>query len=190
MDTELSNRLPSGGDAGRPLLILDLDETLIHGTEEPLARPGDLQIGPFHVYLRPHAELFLVSVSEWYDTAVWSSASPAYVRAVVKRLFVEAPAPRFVWSSERCTMRLHPETGEHYWLKDLKKVRRAGYRLERVLALDDSPEKLARHYGNLVRVRPFTGSEDDTELTRLLRFLEQIRHQPNFRRVEKRFWRT
>lgn len=189
MGTDDSNHPLLVGDTVRPLLILDLDETLIYGTEQPLARPADLMAGPFHVYLRPHVEAFLATVSGWYDTAVWSSASPPYVRAIVTRLFADAPAPRFVWSSERCTMRLHAETREHYWLKDLKKVRRAGYRLERVLVLDDSPEKLERHYGNLVRVRPYLGADEDSALPRLLPFLEQIRHQPNFRRVEKRFWR-
>ena len=35
-----------------PLLILDLDETLIHATVNPLAYPADFQVFKYHVYLR------------------------------------------------------------------------------------------------------------------------------------------
>ncbi|MEM7315243.1 MAG: NIF family HAD-type phosphatase, partial [Planctomycetota bacterium] len=44
--------------ARRPLLILDLDETLIHGSEVRLHRVEDFVVGPFHVYKRPHLGKF------------------------------------------------------------------------------------------------------------------------------------
>ena len=55
--------------------------------------------------------------------------------------------------------------------------------------LDDSPEKLARHYGNHIRVRAFTGDAKDTELRDLLPFLNGLRSVENVRTVEKRHWR-
>ena len=40
-------------------------------------------------------------------------------------------------------------------IKNLNKVRRRGYRLERVIAVDDDPRKFVHSYGNLVAVHPY-----------------------------------
>jgi RNA polymerase II subunit A small phosphatase-like protein len=56
--------------------------------------------------------------------------------------------------------------------------------------IDDSPEKLGRHYGNHLQLRPFEGNPDDRELLDVLPFLEWIKDQPNFRVIEKRNWRN
>jgi hypothetical protein len=43
----------------KPLLILDLDETLIYGTETPLDRPEDFRVEPFYIYERPGGDNIL-----------------------------------------------------------------------------------------------------------------------------------
>jgi RNA polymerase II subunit A small phosphatase-like protein len=77
---------------------------------------------------------------------------------------------------------------EEIFVKDLAKVKRRGYALESVLAVDDSPEKLRRHYGNLVRVRPWEGEPTDDELRRLSEYLVELRGAANFRAIDKRGW--
>ncbi|QEH38192.1 NLI interacting factor-like phosphatase [Aquisphaera giovannonii] len=175
----------------RPLLILDLDETLAFATTE--ARPDlgvpDFRVGEFAVHRRPYLGEFLRTVASWYDLAVWSSASAPYVAGLVGRLFADGPALRFIWSSERCTRRYHPETQEYYWVKDLKKVKRAGFALERVLMIDDTPAKLERNYGNHLRVLPFEGQAGDVELRNLIPYLGFLRDVEDLRAVEKRDWR-
>jgi RNA polymerase II subunit A small phosphatase-like protein len=175
--------------AATQLLILDVDETLVYADEQPLARAADFVVGPFHVYRRPFLTDFLAAVTGWFDVAVWSSASDAYVQGIVAGVFGPENVLRFVWSCDRCTRRLDPDRNEHYYPKNLDKVRRLGYPLERVLMLDDSPEKLTRHYGNHVRIAPFTGDEADTELRDLLPFLDSLRAAANVRLIEKRHWR-
>ncbi len=173
----------------RQLLILDLDETLIYGSEKLLSRPADFRVGPFHVYRRPFLNEFIATAGEWFDLAVWSSASGGYVHGVVENVFGLPNALRFVWASDRCTQRYHAELQEYYFAKNLSKLRKIGFELERVLMIDDSPEKLAQHYGNHIRIAPFTGDESDDELQVLLPFLQSLRGVENVRRVEKRFWR-
>ncbi len=171
------------------LLILDIDETLLHSSEEPLACPCDFQVFSYYVHKRPHLDRFLTQVMEWFDVAVWSSSGESYAALVVRQVF-EAPARlKFVWARNRCTHHVDEETHEAYWRKDLKKVKRVGYALERVLVIDDSPEKHARSYGNLVRVTPFAGDPADTELADLLPVLDWLRTVENVRTVEKRDWR-
>ena len=78
---------------------------------------------------------------------------------------------------------------QYYWVKDLRKVRRLGYDLRRVIFIDDTARKLERSYGNLVRVRPFKGDPDDDELLHLARYLDRLDREENIRAVEKRYWR-
>lgn len=63
--------------ADRHLLILDLDETLIYATEEPLVHPCDFEVAPCCVYRRPFLAEFVEAAFAWFDVAVWSSASRA-----------------------------------------------------------------------------------------------------------------
>jgi carboxy-terminal domain RNA polymerase II polypeptide A small phosphatase len=92
--------------------------------------------------------------------------------------------------TDHCTRRLDPESGEHFWLKNLDKVERRGFDLARTLMLDDSPEKVGRHCGNHLRILPFTGSLPDSELNDVLPVLEWLRDVKNVRTDEKRDWRV
>lgn len=175
----------------RPLLILDIDETLIHGHEEPLDRPCEFRVGQYHIYERPHLCQFLHAVGELYDLACWSSATHGYLEIVVNTITKELHAPLlFVWDRSRCTRRTDFTLQEEYFLKDLQKVRKKGYDLERVLILEDEPRKVNRNYGNAIYVKPYLGDFDDDELPRLAVYLRSIANVPNFRDLEKRNWRS
>ncbi|MBN1673919.1 MAG: HAD family hydrolase [Kiritimatiellae bacterium] len=171
------------------LLILDLDETLIFGTERPLARPPDLRMPPYFVYGRPHLDRFLAYCFESFHVAVWSSASEDYVTGVVQRFFTRQEELVFVWSRGRCSCIYDAESGREYWLKNLRKVKRQGYPLEQVLMLDDDPDALRKNYGNHIPVMPFRGDPADDELPRLMRYLPTLADLPDVRTVEKRDWR-
>ncbi len=86
-------------------------------------------------------------------------------------------------------MRFDPEHQDYEWTKNLGKIKRRGYRLEQGLMVDDTPAKLAKHYGNLVRVKPFFGDLADQELFRLGEYLPTLAKASNVRKIEKRFWR-
>jgi RNA polymerase II subunit A small phosphatase-like protein len=172
------------------LLILDLDETLMHASEAPLGRPHDFLVAEYYVYKRPHVHDFLAFCRAHFAVAVWTSSTADYAVDVVRELFGNDYPLEFVWARDRCTPRYRPETGTSDWEKNLQKVRRRGYALERVIAVDDSPQKLVRSYGNLVRVRPFEGDPADGELPELARYLLRLRDVPNVRAVEKRNWRS
>jgi len=174
----------------RPLLILDLDETLIYGPETPLHRPADFVVGPFHIYRRPHVDAFLASAAAHYNLAIWSSASHGYVTQVAQVLAGVACEWQFVWSRTRCVPRMHPELMETQFIKDLKKVKRLGYDLDRVLIVDDTRHKVSRNYGNAIYVSPYEGGDDDNELRPLASYVNWLCSQANFRKIEKRGWRT
>jgi len=181
----------------RILLILDLDETLIYADEVALDRPADFGVYGYHVYRRPHLAEFLAAADQHFDLAVWSSASDAYVYAVVDRIFPDPSKLEFVWGRSRASLRrVGPDDTRFYdpwdhlhYVKPLTKVRRAGWNLGRVLIVDDTPEKCFRNYGNAIYPRPWTGEEDDSELRLLMRYLAALKDVPNVRNIEKRRWR-
>lgn len=172
------------------LLILDLDETLLWATQELPEAGFEFQVFGYFATKRPHLKVFLERTLSWFDIAVWTSSGEDYARQVVAEIFDDPAALKFIWTASRCTQRFDTESREPYTLKDLKKVRRRGYVLDRVLMIDDSPEKLGRNYGNHLQLTPFEGNPDDRELLDVLPFLEWIKDQPDFRAIEKRTWRN
>lgn len=174
----------------RPLLILDLDETLIWATDSDPGRQGDFRVAGYSVTKRPFLNEFLDYAFEDFDIAVWTSATGRYARPIVAEVFRGRARLKFVWLRHKCTPRLNPDTQQAFHLKDLRKVRRRGYDLERVLIVDDSPETARRNYGNLLQVAAFEGQADDRELADVIPFLRWIKDQPQFRSLEKRDWRT
>jgi len=125
-----------------------------------------------------------------YDVAIWSSASEDYVDGIARYLLPIVGEWKFSWSRGRCIQRLNPETFETDFIKDLRKVRRIGFDLNRTLIVDDTPRKVCRNYGNAIYVSPFEGSTDDTELLILERFVHSLHFLPDFRKLEKRGWRS
>lgn len=172
------------------LLILDVDETLLHATERPLDHKVDFRCGPYHVYRRPHVEAFLRRCAQQFRLAVWSSSTEDYLAGVLAQTVPRDVTLEFTWSRTRCVQRFDPEWHTHYYVKDLKKVKRLGFDLGRVLVVDDTPQKLERNYGNAIYIKPYVGSLTDDELPRLQRYLETLVDADDVRRVEKRDWHT
>ena len=172
----------------RKLLVLDLDETLIYATEAELARPSDHRVGHYFIYRRPHLREFLAHVAKRFEVAVWTASTRPYADAICEQIFEYEPS--FIWAKDRCTHRRNVEsdTWEHH--KSLGKIKRRGYDLAGVIAVDDTPEKYARSYGNLVRVSPFWGDLTDEELPYLASYLDTLAQVANVRAVEKRGWRS
>ena len=173
----------------RHLLVLDLDETLIHASEVELDRAADFRACGYHVYRRPHLAEFIDYALGRFEVGVWTSSGRRYADAIVAELF-PAQSLHFVWASERCSITRDWTTGEYLNRKPLKKLKRRGYRLEQVIAVDDTPSKHAYNYGNLVCVEEYLGANaGDDELLWLMRYLDRLSGEPNVRRIEKRRWR-
>jgi hypothetical protein len=86
----------------RKLLILDLDETLVHSTTRSTlyGSSPSMRLIPalrielclfqhpvlYYVYLRPHVKHFLASVWAWYDLAIYTASVREYADVVVDYL--------------------------------------------------------------------------------------------------------
>lgn len=173
----------------QPLLILDLDETLIYATETPLDRPEDFCVGQYYIYRRPHLSEFINYCFTRFDVALWTTATEDYAEEVAEKIGLLSSQLVFLWSLKKCTRRFYPELGQEVYVKKLSKVKKFNYALENVLMIDDSPEKMVDNYGNHIHIAPFEGDPRDEELLYLMKYLDSLKHEENYRQIDKRGWR-
>lgn len=185
----------------KTLLILDLDETLVYATEEALDYAPDFEVFGYSVYQRPFLLDFLHQVQPHFLLAAWSSASDDYVEAIVSQIFSEDFHLEFVWGRSRCSYKRNIQVDEygyfngdyfnHYhYTKPLKKLKRQGFDLNRILIVDDTPHKAKDNYGNVIYPKMFEGDQSDDELKYLGKYLLGLKDDKNVRRIEKRNWRN
>jgi len=171
------------------LFILDLDETLIYSTKSRLSYTEDFMVDEYYVYKRPGLDKFLDFISPNYDVAIWTSSTEDYAQEVVKNIFPLNYPLKFIYGRTKCTITFLTDHNEYVYAKNLLKLKKKNYSLEKILIVDDSPEKLRRNYGNHIRINPFSGSKEDIELSQLINYLDKIKSIKNVRNIEKRTWR-
>ena len=169
------------------LLVLDLDETLIHATNK-VVDSYDFKVGDFFVNKRRYLDEFLSFCNDNFDVIVWTSSTKNYAEEIIHNIFYDTNISLLL-TREDCVQFRDVNKDEIIWIKDLKKLKRKGYSLDNILVVDDSPEKLQRNYGNLIRVQAFFNEEDD-ELLLLTKYLKIIKKEKNFRKIDKRDWKN
>jgi RNA polymerase II subunit A small phosphatase-like protein len=183
------------------LVILDLDETLVHATDTPHDDQWHFEVFGYKVYRRPYLTEFLEGLREDFHVAVWSSASDDYVKAVTANIFPPDYDLKFTWGRSRCTHTPDYSRAEregtfgsfaHYdYVKPLDKLRKKfPFKRERMLIIDDTPRKSMHNYGNAIYPSEFKGQHDDDELMFLLRYLQRLKDLDDVRKREKRGWRN
>ena len=171
------------------LIIFDLDETLIHATQNDLGPKPYFKIDRYFVYERPYLQKFLVDISGHFSLGIWSSASDNYVNEIIKVIKPEYVDFVLVWERTKCTMKRNVLLDTYNYEKRLDKVKTKGYGLEKILIVDDSPTKSRTNYGNSIYIKEFTGDSNDNELKFLYDYLLTFKTVDNVRIIEKRGWR-
>ncbi|XP_072114585.1 CTD nuclear envelope phosphatase 1 isoform X2 [Mobula birostris] len=135
------------------VLVLDLDETLIHshhdGVLRPTVRPGtppdfilkvviDKHPVRFFVHKRPHVDFFLEVVSQWYELVVFTASMEIYGSAVADKLDNNRGILKRRYYRQHCTLELGS------YIKDLSVVHSD---LSSIVILDNSPGAYRSHPG-------------------------------------------
>lgn len=174
----------------RNLLVLDLDETLIHANRRSF-EGAELFTGEFYIAVRPGLEQFLRAVSKQYDLLVWSNNGMDYINQVLDHTWPDQSLRLVdIFSSAQCGGLVKNGQKTPYY-KDLKKVAKLHpvYSIDRIVGIDNLPDIYSQCYGNLIAVESFTGKPDN-ELELLTTYLLSIAEAPSLRKLEKRGWRS
>jgi carboxy-terminal domain RNA polymerase II polypeptide A small phosphatase len=176
-------------DKSDKLLILDLDETLIHATANQVDIQEDHRFDKYFIYKRPHLDNFLINISSHFTLGIWSSAGDEYVNEIVKLITPAQVQFELVWGRSKCSLKRDNTFDTYFFSKKLDKLKSKGFKLEKILIVDDSPEKASNNYGNAIYIKQYVGDKTDTELLLLNDYLLTLKDVENVRQIEKRNWR-
>lgn len=176
----------------RKVLVLDLDETLIHSHHDGVARPTvrfgtppdfilkvkiDRHPVRFFVHKRPHVDFFLDIVSQWYELVVFTASMEIYGAAVAEKLDNNRGILRRRYYRQHCT----PEMGSY--TKDLSAICSD---LASVFILDNSPGAYRAYPHNAIPIKSWFSDAGDTALLSLLPVLDALRFTQDVRSVLSR----
>lgn len=183
------------------LLILDMDETLLHtecfrdndyipegsyNFKFPLGAEDDETW--YFTIKRPFIDELMKYAFDNFKVAIWTAGGSDYASTVIEKCGIDVNKLEFFWTRERCTMKFDYMSQSNYGEKNLGKVKNLGWDLDRVLIVDDVRMTANNNYGNLIKISSYLNSSKDTELLKLISYLETIKDEPNYRTIEKRGW--
>lgn len=177
------------------LIILDLDETLIHCTPFEFENDYDFKIDKNRCRIRTGLTEFITKIAEHFELAIWSSAPDEYVQeisAIIKPTNIEF---KFIWGKSKCS--IDEESNDMYStgyddtnsIKDLRLVNSEfAYSLDNILIIDDTPQKARLNLKNLICTNKFTGDKSDDELKYLLTYLLNLKDLKNLTDKDHSNW--
>ena len=159
-------------------LALDLDETLVHCSVQPIPNPEltftvQFNGADYTVYVRtrPYMADFLRTVSQWYEVVIFTASQQVYADRLLDILDVGG------WVEHR-VFRDSCVCYEGNFLKDLTVL---GRDMRRVAIVDNSIQAFGFQVENGIPIESWFDDEADCELKKLLPFLERMKDAQDVR---------
>jgi len=173
---------PSSSSAGKICLLLDLDETLVHSSFQPV--PGadfhisvEIEMQKYEVYVskRPFVDEFLLEMGKHFEVVIFTASLPKYADPVLDLLDIHHVCEHRLFR-EHCTF-----TSGSY-VKDLSKV---GRELNRTLIIDNSAPSFRFHPDHSILCTSWFDDVNDTELRDIIPFLVKLSKEADVRSLLK-----
>lgn len=155
---------------GKPVLVLDLDETLIHSSVESKEGEHDFVVHDeehrqqFLVYKRPFVCLFLHTLAQFYELSVFTASYACYSDPIISLLDPYNVITKRVYNTS-----LTPIANGYE--KDLSAVSK-DHLPKRIIMVDNSPTACLTHHENLYVIDSFRAeTENDWCLIALIPLL-------------------
>lgn len=170
----------------RKILVLDLDETLIHSMSRSTSKASQivevhLKTLPvssmYYITKRPHCLEFLQTVAQWYELAIFTAGVQEYADPIIDLLERDLGFKCFKrrYYRHHCTA-----AGDGQFIKDLTVLNED---LRRVMLVDNSPISLQNQKHNGIIVEGWILDPSDKALLQLLPLLYALRHATDVRSV-------
>lgn len=161
-------------------LVLDLDETLVHSTLDGSDEHSDfvfpVSLGSIThmvaVRKRPHMHTFLETMARHFEIVVFTASQQIYAEQLLDIVDPNGEFIRHRIYRDSCVV------WEGNYLKDLTVL---GRDLAHTIIVDNSPQAFGFQLENGVPIKSWYDDDDDTELLRLLPFLEELAHVDDVR---------
>jgi RNA polymerase II subunit A small phosphatase-like protein len=173
------------------LLILDLDETLIHSEfEYQMEGNYDFKISfdddsLIFVKKRPNLNIFLEYAFKNFKVAIWTASTEKYAKSILEQCKVDIKKLEFLWTREKCIIK-----NGFYHSYGLKNLSNINYiELKDILIIDDVEETASNNPDNLILIKPYIYGKDK-ELLEIIKYLEIVKNEPDYRKLNNRDWKS
>ena len=165
-------------------LVLDLDETLVHCTVEPI--PDADMVFPVvfngieysvNVRKRPYLEEFLQRVHGKFEVIVFTASQQVYADKLLDRIDPERKYIKHRMFREACL------AVEGNYLKDLNVCQRD---MKKMVLVDNSPHAFGYQVDNGIPIESWFDDPSDRELLKLERFLRTLHDVPDVRELVRK----
>ncbi|CAD8072974.1 unnamed protein product [Paramecium sonneborni] len=167
---------------GRKTLVIDLDETLVHSSFEPM-KINDLivevsmndQKYKIYVNIRPGAQEFLLETSKYFEIIIFTASISEYANSVIDFLDPLGLVDLRLFR-ENCTIY------NNILVKDLSLLKR---NLDSVILIDNSVNSFMFQPMNAIHILNYFEDKSDQELTLLIPFLKLLSQFQDVRPVHE-----
>jgi len=168
------------------VLLLDLDETLIHtcllrnnpdAVLNYQAAPGE----PYRqlpIKIRPHLKEFFAKLSPHYEIAIFTASAMTYAQTIINYIDKDKQYISTILSRENCM-----ETRNGFYIKDLRIIR--GRDLKDVVLVDNLLHSFGFQLENGVPILEFIDNRKDEELKHLATYLLEACKYEDIRQFNK-----
>eukprot|EP01053_Blabericola_migrator_P004513 Blabericola_migrator_1__4512@NODE_2404_length_2816_cov_136_219716_g1507_i0_p2_GENE_NODE_2404_length_2816_cov_136_219716_g1507_i0NODE_2404_length_2816_cov_136_219716_g1507_i0_p2_ORF_typecomplete_len348_score22_07NIF/PF03031_18/1_1e49_NODE_2404_length_2816_cov_136_219716_g1507_i012292272 len=170
-------------ERGKKTLVLDLDETLVHSSFQPVALaafviPVEIESLTYEIYVakRPGVDEFLSFCTELYEVVIFTASVGKYAGPLLDKIDPE----------KRCPWRLYRDAcllWQGNYIKDLSKL---GRDLKDVLIVDNSPASSILQPDNAIPIRSWFDDQSDRELYELMPILRALSRVDDIQAVMRR----
>ena len=158
-------------DKGKKTLVLDLDETLVHSSFEPvqdwdLILQVEIEGKEWNIYVlkRPGVDLFLKKMSILYEIVIYTASLQRYAD----------PLLDWLDPNKLCSYRLFREDWTFFSGIFVKNLSKLGRDLKDTIIIDNSPASYIMHSEWAVPITSWYDDMEDTELYMLTPILEWL----------------
>ncbi|CAN6358986.1 unnamed protein product, partial [Urochloa humidicola] len=154
------------------VLVLDLDETLVHSKLQPcddfdftLQVFFNMEDHTVYVRQRPHLQMFLHQVAQMFEVVVFTASESVYAEPLLDKLDPDRKLISHRFYRESCTF------SNGSYTKDLTIF---GVDLAKIVIVDNTPQVFQLQVDNGIPIKSWFDDPSDVELMELLPFLATL----------------
>ena len=174
--------------SNKKVLILDLDQTLIHTIKNPYEvlstmrgskisiirkREKLIKEGGIAFIKRPGLDTFLCTLSPYYDITVFTSATRIYAQKIINQIDPKRKYIRRLMAREDC--RRAKQEGGNGYIKGINLLHGNKDKKD-IFIIDDLILNWPHDISNLIPIPPFFGNMRDNQLTWIMNYLLYVRY--------------